>query len=63
MLCVLHEHSDHYSVQPTARTSPAALNAALTAFLAQPGVARMEAKEAFYAVTRTAPERCRLQQQ
>jgi hypothetical protein len=48
VLCVLHEHSDHYSVQPTARTSPA-VNAALTAFLAQPGVARMEAKEAFYA--------------
>ena len=48
-LCVLHEHSDHYSVQPAVRMSPAALNAALTAFLAQPGVVRMESKEAFYA--------------
>ena len=48
-LCVLHEHSDHFSVQPAARMSPAALNAALTAFLAQPGVVRMESKEAFYA--------------
>ena len=48
-LCVLHEHSDHYSVQPAARMSPAALNAALTAFLAQPGVVRMEGKDAFYA--------------
>jgi len=47
-LCVLHEHSDHYSVQPAARMSPAALNAALTAFLAQPGVVRVESKEAFY---------------
>jgi hypothetical protein len=47
-LCVLHEHSDHYAVQPAVRMSPAALNAALTAFLAQPGVVRMESKEAFY---------------
>ena len=48
-LCLLHEHSDHYSVQPAARMSPAALNAALTAFLSQPGVVRMESKAAFYA--------------
>jgi len=48
-LCVLHEHSDHYSVQPAVRMGPAALNTALTAFLVQPGVVRMESKDAFYA--------------
>ena len=48
-LCVLHEHSDHFSVQPAREMAPARLNAALTAFLAQPGVVRMETKEAFYA--------------
>ena len=48
-LCVLHEHSDHFSVQPAQEMAPARLNAALTAFLAQPGVVRMESKEAFYA--------------
>lgn len=48
-LCMLHEHSDHYSMQPAVRMSPEALNAALTAFLAQPGILRMEGKEAFYA--------------
>jgi hypothetical protein len=48
-LCVLHEHSDHFSVQPAREMAPAQLNAALTAFLAQPGVVRMESKEAFYA--------------
>jgi hypothetical protein len=48
-LCVLHEHSDHFSVQPALEMTPARLNAALTAFLAQPGVIRMESKEVFYA--------------
>jgi hypothetical protein len=48
-LCVLHEHSDHYSVQPAMTMTPAALNAALTAWLAQPAVLRMDGKDAFYA--------------
>ena len=48
-LVVLHEHSDHYSVQPAVTMTPSALNAALTAWLALPGVLRMSGKEAFYA--------------
>ena len=36
-LVVLHEHSDHYSVQPAAPMTPAKFNAALTAIL-QTGV-------------------------
>ena len=47
-LVVLHEHSDHYSVQPAERMTLTKLNAALTAFLAQPGVARFDSKEAWY---------------
>ena len=48
-LVILHEHSDNYSVQPAVTMTPAALNAALTAWLAQPAVQRMDCKEAFYA--------------
>ena len=48
-LVILHEHSDHYSVQPATTMKPAALNAALTTWLAQPAVLRMDSKEAFYA--------------
>ena len=48
-LVLLHEHSDLYSVQPARSMTPAALNAALTAWLAQPAVLRMDSKEAFYA--------------
>jgi hypothetical protein len=40
---------DYFSVQPAQEMAPARLNAALTAFLAQTGVVRMESKEAFYA--------------
>ena len=48
-LVILHEHSDHYSVQPAITMTPAALNAALTAWLAQQTVLRMDGKDAFYA--------------
>ena len=47
-LVVLHEHGDHYSVQPAKRMTPKELNAALTAFLAGPTVIKMEGKEAFF---------------
>jgi hypothetical protein len=48
-LALLHEHSDHYAVQPAAPMTAAALNAALTAWLAQPDVLCLTDKAAFYA--------------
>lgn len=47
-LVLLHEHSDHYAVQPAVAMSATALNAALTAWLAQPAVLCMQGKSAFY---------------
>jgi hypothetical protein len=46
-LVLLHEHSDHYSVQPATKMTPAQLNKALTNFLSQGGVLRMT-KQEFY---------------
>lgn len=37
-LVLLHEHSDHYAMQPATRMTLARCNAALTAFLLQDGV-------------------------
>jgi hypothetical protein len=48
-LVVLHEHSDHYSVQPAERMTAARLNKELTAFLAQPGVRLHATLADFYA--------------
>ena len=48
-LALLHEHSDHYAVQPAAPMTAVALNAALTAWLAQPAVLCLSDKAAFYA--------------
>ena len=47
-LVVLHELSDHYAVQPAAPMTAAALNDALTAWLAQPAVLCLPDKAAFY---------------
>ena len=47
-LVLLHEHSDHYSVQPASPMTLAQLNTALTRFLSQPSVVRFGNKAAFY---------------
>jgi hypothetical protein len=47
-LVLLHEHSDHYSVQPAVAMAAADLNNLLTGFLSQPGVIRGLGKESFY---------------
>lgn len=48
-LVLLHEHTDHFAMQPAARMPLSELDAALTAFLAQPGVVRFSSKAAFWA--------------
>ena len=47
-LVMLHEHTDHYALQPSQRMKLAELNAALSRFLAQPLVRRHASLEAFY---------------
>ena len=47
-LVLLHEHTDHYALQPSQRMQLAELNAALSRFLAQPLVRRFSDVEAFY---------------
>jgi hypothetical protein len=47
-LVLLHEHSDHFSLQPAERMPLTSLEAALTAFLSQPGVVAHPSKDAFY---------------
>ena len=47
-LALLHEHSDHYSLQPAKPMPLTALEASLTSFLAQPGVVCYQTKVAFY---------------
>ena len=47
-LVLLHEHSDHYSMQPAERMPLARLNAALTTFLSQEEVIRHASIDAFY---------------
>ncbi len=48
-LVLLHEHTDHYALQPAQRMKLSAANAALTRFLAQPLVRRYSGVEEFYA--------------
>ncbi len=48
-LVLLHEHSDHYALQPSQRMQLAELDAALSRFLAQPLVRRHAGLDAFYA--------------
>lgn len=48
-LVILHEHTDHYSVQPAVSMQPKHLDNALQAFLDQPGVKKYASKEVFYA--------------
>ncbi len=47
-LVLLHEHSDHYALQPAQRMKLSALNSALSRFLAQPIVRRHGSLEDFY---------------
>ena len=47
-LVLLHEHTDHYALQPSQRMQLAELNAVLSRFLAQPLVRRHATLEAFY---------------
>jgi hypothetical protein len=47
-LLLLHEHSDHYALQPSQSMKLAELNAVLSRFLAQPLVRRYASLEAFY---------------
>jgi len=47
-LVLLHEHSDHYAIQPAQRMTLPELNAELSAFLAQRSVTRHSTLEAFY---------------
>jgi len=47
-LVLLHEHSDHYAMQPAVNMKAARLNKELTAFLAQPGVLLHKSLAAFY---------------
>ena len=54
-LVLLHEHTDHYSLQPAVPMTLDELNAGLTRFLAQPGVIVHKSKDAFWAAF---PEMC-----
>jgi hypothetical protein len=47
-LVLLHEHSDHYAVQPAETMTAARLNKTLTEFLAQPGVRLHATLDDFY---------------
>jgi hypothetical protein len=47
-LVLLHEHTDHYAMQPARRMPLAELNAELTAFLAQPQVRKFSSVQNFY---------------
>ncbi len=47
-LVLLHEHTDHYALQPSKCMKLAELNAALSRFLVQPLVRRHASLEAFY---------------
>ena len=47
-LVLLHEHTDHYAVQPARRMPLAELDAELSAFLAQPQVVKHSSLEDFY---------------
>jgi hypothetical protein len=47
-LVLLHEHSDHYAMQPAEAMTLKRLNSALTAFLAQPNVRLYPTIDAFY---------------
>jgi hypothetical protein len=47
-LVLLHEHTDHYALQPAERMTLTALNAALTKFLAQKSVRKFKDTAAFY---------------
>lgn len=49
-LVLLHEHSDHYALQPTACMTLEALNAALTGFLDQPTVRKFKSLKSFYEI-------------
>ena len=48
-LVLLHEHSDHYALQPAQRMALVELNASLSKFLVQPQVRKYAGLEAFYA--------------
>ena len=48
-LVLLHEHTDHYALQPAQRMTLVELNDSLSKFLAQPQVRKYGDVEAFYA--------------
>ena len=48
-LALLHEHSDHFSLQPAVPMTLVELNRALTAFLQHPSVRRFPSKATFWA--------------